>query len=123
MWLWLWLWLLLWKLEVIRRLLTRNSCKFVGKDITLRQFVLQGSKFAYSSLSCIRCRRLQRFDSVISCRSSICCCCLHRIDALFQFNDLGLSICKLLRQAGKITRNAWKPLTFSTCDALCDEPF
>ena len=62
-------------------------------------------------------------DLVISCGSSICCCCLQHIDALFQFDDLGLSICKLLRQAVKIKRNAWKPLTFSTCDALCDERF
>ena len=85
--------------------------------------MLYASKFAYSSLSCILRRGLQSVDSVISCRSSTCCCCLQRIDALFQFDDLCLSICKLLRQAVKITENAWKPLTFSTCDALCDELF
>ena len=79
----------------------------------------QASKFAYSSLSCILWRGLQSVHSVISWRSSICCCCLQRIDALFQFDDLGLSICKLLRQAVRIMRNAWKPLTLSTCDALC----
>ena len=115
--------MLLWKLQVIRRLLTRNSCKFVEKDLKLRQFMLYASKLAYSSASCILRRGLQSVNSVISCRSSTCCCCLQRIDALFQFADLGLNICKLLRQAVKITRNAWKPLTFLTCDALCDERF
>ena len=123
MWLWLLLWLLLWELEVIRRLLTRNLCKLVEKDITLRKFMFQTSKFAYSSLCCILRRGLQCVDSVINCRSSVCCCCLQRIDALLQFDDLRLSICKLLRQAVKITRNAWKQLTFSTCDALCDQLF
>ena len=42
---------------------------------------------------------------------------------LFLFDDLGLSICKLLRTAVKITRETWKTPAFSTCDALCDEPF
>ena len=72
-------------------------CKLVEKDITLRKFMFQTSKFAYSSLCCILRRGLQSVDSVISCRSSICCCCLQRINALFQFDYLGLSICKLLR--------------------------
>ena len=85
--------------------------------------MLYASKFAYSSLSCILRRVLQSVDSVVSCRSSTCCCCLQRIDALFQFDDLGLSIYKLLRTAVKITRETGKPLAFSTCDALCDERF
>ena len=113
----------LWKLEVVRRWLARSSYKFVEQGITLRQFMLYASKFAYSGLSCISRRGLQSVDSVISCCSSTCCCCLQRIDALFQFNDLGLSICKLLRTAVKMTRQTWKPLGFSTFDALCDEPF
>ena len=111
------------KLEVIRRLLTRNLCKLVEKDIELGMFMFQTSKLAYSSFCCILCRGLQVVDSVISCRSSMCCCCLQRIDALFKFGDFGLSICKLLQQAVKITRNACKPLAFSTCDALCDDLF
>ena len=85
--------------------------------------MLYASKFAYSSLSCTFRRGLQSVDSVISCCSSTCCYCLQRIDALFQFHDRGLSICKLLRTAVKITRETWKPLAFSTCDALCDERF
>ena len=117
------LWLWLWKLEVVRRWLTRSSYKFVEQGITLRQFMLYASKFVCSSLSCISCRGLQSVDSVISCCSSTCCCCLQTIDAVFQFDDLGLSICKLLRTAVKITRETWKPLAFWTCDALCDEPF
>ena len=123
MWLWLLLWLLSWKLEVIQRLWTRDLCKLVQKDITLRKFISQASKFAYCSLCSILRRGLQNVDAVISCRSSICCRCLQRIAALLQFDDLGLSICKLLRQAVKIARHAWKPLAFSTCDALCDELF
>ena len=82
--------------------------------------MLYVSKFAYSSLSCIFRGGLQSVDWVINCCSSTRCCCLQRIDVLFQFDDLGLSICKLLRTAVKITREAWKPLAFSTCDALCD---
>ena len=89
----------------------------------MRQFMLYASKFAYSSLSCILRRGLQSVNPVISCGSSTCCCCLQRIDALFQFDDLGWSIYKLLRTAVKIPRETWKPLAFSTCDALCDEPF
>ena len=85
--------------------------------------MLYASKFAYSSLSCILRRGLQSVNSVFSCRSSTCCCCLQRIDALFQLDDLGLCICKLLLTAVKITRETWKPLAFSTCDALCDEHF
>ena len=82
-WLWLWLWLrvLWWKLEVTRRLLTRNLCKFFEKDITLRKLVFQASKFAYCRLRCILGRGLQNVDLVISCRSSTCCRCLQRIDA------------------------------------------
>ena len=85
--------------------------------------MLYASKFAYSSLSCIFCRGLQSVDSVISCCSSTCCCCLQRIDALFKFDDLGLSICKLLQTAVKITGETRRPLAFSTCDAPCDEFF
>ena len=48
-----WLRVTLWKLEVTRRLLTRNSCKFVEKDITLRKFMFQASKLGYCSLCCI----------------------------------------------------------------------
>ena len=85
--------------------------------------MLYASKFVCSSLSCIFRQGLQSVDSVISCCSSTCCCCLQTIDAVFQFDDLGLSICKLLGTAVKITRETWKPLAFSTCDALCDERF
>ena len=85
--------------------------------------MLYALKFAYSSLSCILCRGLQSVNSVMSFCSSTCCCCLQRIDALFLFDDLGLSICKLLRTAVKITRETSKPLACSTCDALCDERF
>ena len=69
-------------------MLTQNSCKFVEKDITLRQFMLYASKFACSSLSCILRQGLQSVDSGISCRSSTGCCCLQRMDALFRFDDL-----------------------------------
>ena len=115
------LWLLMCKLEMTRRLLTRKLCKLVEKGITLQNFMFKASKFAYCSLCCILCRGLQNVDSVIIRRSSNYCRCLQRIDALFQFDDFGLSICKVLRQAVKISRHAWKPLAFSTCDALSDE--
>ena len=85
---WLWLWLLLWNLEVTRRLLTRNLCKLVEKDITLRKFMFQGWKFGYCSLRCILRRGLQNVNPLISCRSSICCCCLQRIDALLRLMTL-----------------------------------
>ena len=56
---------------MILRLLARNSYEFIEKGITLRQFMLYASNFAYSSLSCILRRGLQSVDSVISCRSSL----------------------------------------------------
>ena len=120
---WLWWRVLWWELEVVRRLLTRNLCHLVEKDIRLRKFMFQVSKFTYCCFGCILRRGLQNVDSVISCRSGICCRRLQRIDALLQFDDLGFSFCKLLRQAVKIKRYAWKPLAFSTCNALCDELF
>ena len=89
----------------------------------LRQVMLYASEFVYSNLSCIFRRGLQSVDSAISCCSSTCWCGLQTIDAVFQFDDLCLSICKLLGTAVKITRETWKPLAFSTCDALCDERF
>ena len=100
---------------------TRSSYKFVEKSVTLRQFLFYASKFICSSLRCIFRRGLQGIDALASCCCSTCCCCLQYIDALFQFDNFGLSICKLLRTAVKITRETWKPLTFSTSDALCDE--
>ena len=102
---------------------TRSSYKFVEHGITLRQFMLYASKFVFSSLSCIFRRGLQSVDSVTSCCCTTCCCCLQCIDALFQFDALGLSICKLLQTAVKIRGETWKPLAFPTCDALCDELF
>ena len=133
--------LLLWlrKLDVVRRWWTRSSYKFVKKSVTLRQFKFYASKLICSSLSCIFrrglqgidalascccstcCCRLQCIDALFSCCGSTCCCCLQYIDALFQFDNFGLSIRKLLRTAVKITRETWKPLAFSTSDALCDE--
>ena len=113
----------MWKLEVVQRWWTQNSYKFVEEGITLRQFMLYASKFVCSSLSCIFRRGLQSVNSVISCCGSTCGRCLQSIDAVFQFDDLGLSILKLPRTAVKITRETWKPLAFSTCDALCDERF
>ena len=115
--------LLLWlrKLDVVRRWWTRSSYKFVEKSVTLRQFMFYASKFICSSLSCIFVRGLQGIDALASCCCSTCCCCLQYIDALFKFDNFGLSICKLLRTAVKITRETWKPLAFSTSDALCDE--
>ena len=115
--------LLLWlrKLDVVRRWWTRGSYKFVEKSVTLRQFMFYASKIICSSLSCIFRRGLQGIDALASCCCSTCCCCLQYIDALFQFDNFGLSIRKLLRTAVKITRETWKPLAFSTSDALCDE--
>ena len=102
-----------------------NTTRVCLKALEKHFFLLApyASKFAYSSLSCILRPGLQGVNSEVSCCSSTCCCCLQRIDALFQFDDLGLSICKLLRTAVKITRETWKPLAFSTCDALCNELF
>ena len=115
--------LLLWlrKLDVVRRWWTRSSYKFVKESVTLRQFKFYASKLICSSLSCIFRRGLQGIDALASCYCSTCCCCLQCIDALFQFDNFGLSIRKLLRTAVKITRETWEPLAFSTSDALCDE--
>ena len=120
---WLWLRVLWLKLQVTQRLLMRNLFKLVEKDITLQQMMVQAWNLTHCCFCCILHRGLQNVDSVISCRSGICCSCLQRINALLQFDDSGLSFCKLLRQAVKIKRCACKPLAFSTCDALCDELF
>ena len=85
--------------------------------------MLYASKLICSALSCIFRRGLQGIDALTSCCSSTCCCCLQCLDALFQFDNFGLSICKLLRTAVKITRETWKPLAFSTSDALWNELF
>ena len=50
-----------------------NLCKLVEEHITMRKFMLQASKFTYCCLCCILRRGLQNVDSVISCRSGICC--------------------------------------------------
>ena len=91
-------------LDVVRRWWIRSSYKFVEKSVTLRQLMFYASKFICSSLSCILRRGLQGIDALASCCCSTCCCCLQYIDALFQFDNFGLSICKLLRTAVKITR-------------------
>ena len=106
------LWLWLWKLDVVRRWWTRSSYKIVEQGITLRQFMLYASKFVCSSSSCIFRRGLQSVDSLTSCCRSTCCCCLQCIDALFQSDNFGFSICKLLRAAVKMMRETWKPLAF-----------
>ena len=61
------------KLGVIRRFLAQRLCKLVGNEVRLRKLIFQVSKFTYSCLCCLLCRRLQNVNSVISCRSGICC--------------------------------------------------
>ena len=70
------------------------------------------SKFICSSLSCIFRPGLQGIDALASSCCSTCCCCLQYIDALFQIDNFGLSIRKLLRTAVKITRETWKTTRF-----------
>ena len=82
---------------------------------------LQGIDALASCCCSTCCCRLQCIDALFSCCGSTCCCCLQYIDALFQLDNFGLSIRKLLRTAVKITGETWKPLAFSTSDALCDE--